>query len=174
MRWIPITHWHLQSPTPTSTLNHSTVPRQNLGLACTNSEAPTVTTFGPAHVVQVLSRALDGLKIEAWIQEPIKMYFKHLLPQNFESAVLHTECTARQCTSLKATQQCCLFHWNRRCVVCFNYIPIFIGKFSSQYLFKTLFLSLLFWKPLFILLDHHLIWAFRLQTNKVFIFKASI
>lgn len=42
-----------QAPTPTSASTHSTVPSQNRARACTNSEAPNVTTSGQGRLVQV-------------------------------------------------------------------------------------------------------------------------
>ena len=96
-----------------------------------------------------LSRASDGNKIKARVEEPIKIDLKYLRPQI--SNLLR--CAARQWTAHWDTQEFCLYHWNRRCVVHLNNIPIFIRSLLSQYHCKTLFLSFLIRKPTLVLLD---------------------
>ena len=52
-----------------------------------------------------------------------------------------------------------------------NNIALFISKFSSQYLCKTIFVSLLIWKPILVLLDPQSNSSICLQTNQVFVFQ---
>ena len=73
------------------------------------------------------SRASDKLKIKARAN---KNRFKIFAAAKFRI------CCATRLRS--PSQQCCLYHWNRRCVVRLNNIALFISEFSSLYLYKTL------------------------------------
>ena len=91
------------------------------------------------------SRASDKLKIKARANKNRFIIFA--------AAKFRICCATRLRSPSRNKQECCLYHWNRWCVVPLNNIALFISKFSSQYLCKTLFLSLLIWKPIRVLLD---------------------
>jgi len=129
-------------PPPITTV--TLIPSQNRapGLAC----RPQLWPWSPLARAAPPSRASDKLKIKARAN---KIRFKI-----FAAAKFRICCATRlRSPSRLAKQQCCLYHWNRRCVVRLNDIALFNCKFSSQYLCKTLILSLLIWKPILVLLD---------------------